>query len=119
MTNADQNIAGSFLGKRHEDAFGMQYLEERLNLQKDLLFNLENSQEIIEILKLSDNKDTAREKLTERFGFSHSQIQNLFRVRFNMFTQEEIEEIKKDIARIENHAHESLIRKPQINIKED
>lgn len=110
-TNVDNFLSGKLLGRRYSDNVKLQFVDERLKLNKDLLFYIENSQEILQVIKESRNKCEAMIKLTEYFNFTQEQISSIFRIRFDMFTFEEIEEIKTDMKKMEDIIEEREKRK--------
>jgi len=100
-TNADGTISGKMLGRRYSENYQLQYVDERLKMNKDLLFYINRSKEILNLIKNSKYKESVNKNLEAHFGFTQQQISSILRIRFDMFTQEEVEDIKNDIDIIE------------------
>lgn len=101
VTNADGTMSGNILGRTYSEDIQLEYLDERLKMNRDLLYYIEHSEEILSVIKNSDDKAAVRKNLEEHFGFTQQQIASILRIRFDMFTREEIEDIKADIAKME------------------
>ena len=100
MTNADNANSARIL-TRHSDNYRLKYLKEKLNINKALVFYFEHSEEIMEVIKNSANKETAREILHLRYGFENIEITAILRLRLVMINQSELTEIKREIEEME------------------
>lgn len=101
VTNADGTMSGKMLGRRYSENVQLEYIDKRLTMNRDLLFYIEHSEEILSVIKNSEDKATVKKNLEEHFGFTQQQIASILRIRFDMFTCEEVEGIKADIAEME------------------
>lgn len=100
-TNADGALSGKLLGRLYTENTELENVDKRLELNRELLFYIEHSEDILRIIKSSKDKATARKVLQDRMSLSQQQIASILRLRFDMFTLSEVEEIKEDIRRME------------------
>ncbi len=100
-TNADTSLSGKLLGRRYEDDWRLEYYSESLAMQKDLLRMVEQSDQILNIIRTSRDKAEARKRLMAELDMNAEQVNSVFRIRFEMLTQDEIAGIKEDIEKIE------------------
>ena len=100
-TNADTSLSGRLLGRSYEDDWRFEYCKERLAMQKDLLRMVEQSDQILDIIRKSRDKAEARVRLMAELNMNAEQVNSAFRIRLEMFTQKEIAEIKEDIEKME------------------
>ena len=70
-------------------------------MQKDLLRMVEQSDQILDIIRKSRDKAEARVRLMAELDMNAEQVNSAFRIRLEMFTQKEITEIKEDIEKME------------------
>ncbi|MHB8936466.1 DNA topoisomerase (ATP-hydrolyzing), partial [Rectinema subterraneum] len=79
--------------------------EERAHILRGLVIALQNIDEVVAIIKASQNVDTAKTNLRERFGLSDAQAQAIVDMRLGRLTSLETEkllaELKETEARIE------------------
>lgn len=102
-TNADTSLGGKLLGRDYRDDWRLEYYKESLAMQKDLLYVIEHSEQVLGIIRQSGDKDEARRRLMAELNMDMEQVNSVFRIRFEMFTQDEIAGIKEDIEKIEQH----------------
>ncbi|MDO4544196.1 MAG: DNA gyrase subunit A [Clostridia bacterium] len=103
---------------------------ERLHILEGLLKALDNIDEVIEIIKTSENPATAKERLIARFGFSERQTQAILDMRLQRLTGlerdrilEEDMQLKERVAYLESvlsdeHLLYGIIREEALRIKE-
>ena len=94
-------MSGRMLGRRYDDDCRIDYLENRLQMYRSLLYIIEHSDEITAIIKSAEDEADARRLLMEKLGFSLSLANSALLVRFQCFTKKEIREIEEDIAEME------------------
>jgi len=82
--------------------------KERAHILEGLVIAQDNIDEVIEIFRTSPNTQTARERLTERFGLTDEQTQAIAQMTLSRLTglererlEQELAEIKKKIAEYE------------------
>ncbi|MDO4565172.1 MAG: DNA gyrase subunit A [Clostridia bacterium] len=103
---------------------------ERLHIIEGLLIALDNIDEVIEIIKKSENPNVAKERLMARFGLSERQTQAILDMRLQRLTglerekiMEEDRQLKERVAYLESilqdeHLLLSIIREEALAIKE-
>ncbi len=99
--DVENNISSRILQRRYEENTYLEYAKKRLELDKKLLMYIDNSTEIIELIKKS-NKDNVRENLMNRFDYNRDDVDNILRINFGIMTMTDIENIKKDILELES-----------------
>jgi DNA gyrase subunit A len=72
--------------------------EARAHILQGLLIALENLDAIIELIRASRDRDTAREQLVERFALSHIQATAILDLRLSQLTALEADSIKQEHA---------------------
>jgi hypothetical protein len=90
-TNADGSIYGNMLGKWPKRS---EYYDEGLEELNDTIFYIEHAEEIIGIIKLSEDLDEARASMMSQYDIPVHKANNMLRLRFGMFTKQELAEIK-------------------------
>ncbi len=84
--------------------YDLRKAEERAHILEGLKIALENIDEVVEIIKASDNVDTARTRLMERFSLSEQQAQAILDMRLqrltSLETQKILDELREILARI-------------------
>lgn len=93
----DTGITGEMLGNAYFNDARFDYVEQRIVLYKELVNYIENSSRIFEIISTSRNKEVARHRLRNEYGYNDEQISFIFRIRFDMLTISETEILKNDI----------------------
>lgn len=85
--------------------YDLRKAEERAHILEGLKIALENIDEVIKIIKESENVDSARSRLIDRFGFSEVQAQAILDMRLQKLTSLEtlkiLEELRELLALIE------------------
>lgn len=99
-TNADEGIASRMLARRYDENYHLEYVDERLEMDKKLLGYIENSSAIIDVIK-SSTRENVRTNLEEKFGYTQKEIQNILRINFAMMTAEDVEKIREEIPKFE------------------
>ncbi len=102
---------------RRRSEYELKKAKARAHILEGLKIALENIDEVVEIIKKSDNVNIARANLMERFDFSEIQAQAILDMRLQKLTSletqkilDELTEIKKYIAYLEDLlAHEEKI----------
>lgn len=102
-TNADESISARVLNRRYDENYQLEYYNNKLEMDKQLLGYIENAAAIIDIIKNS-TKENVRANLEEKLGYSQKEIHNILRINFGMMTAEDVEDIKMEIAKIEEIA---------------
>lgn len=100
VTNTDESISARVLNRKYDENYQLEYYDNRLEMDKQLLEYIENSTAIIDVIKNS-TKENVRENLEKKLGYSQKEIHNILRINFGMMTAEEIENIKMEIEKIE------------------
>ncbi len=75
--------------------------EERAHILRGLVVALQNIDEVIAIIKSSKNIDSAKSRLSERFGLSDMQAQAIVDMRLGRLTSLETEKILAELKEIE------------------
>lgn len=99
-TNADEGISARVLNRRYAENYQLEYYDNKLEMDKQLLGYIENAPAIINVIKNS-TKENVRANLEEKLGYSQKEIHNILRINFGMMTAEDVEDIKTEIAKIE------------------
>jgi len=81
--------------------FELRKAEERAHILRGLVIALQNIDEVIAIIKSSKNIDTAKSRLSERFGLSDVQAQAIVDMRLGRLTSLETEKILAELKEIE------------------
>lgn len=111
-TNADESIAAKVLNRRYSENYDLDYCDDRLEMDRQLLGYIENSTAILDVIKRS-TKENVRANLEKELGYSQREIQNILRINFGMMTSEDVKEIKNDILKLEKIIEEREKRKHQ------
>ncbi len=106
-----KDMVREFVRHRHEvvvrrTRFDLRKAEERLHIVKGLLIAQDNIDEVISIIRSSENTETAKLRLQERFGLSEIQSTEIVNMRLRALTglergklQDEHDELMRRIAR--------------------
>src|ERR687889_149454 len=78
--------------------FELRQLEAQVHRLEGLLIALENLDEVIDLIRASRDRDTARSGLMERFGLSHLQAQAILDLRLQSLTSMEADAIRREHA---------------------
>ena len=100
-TNAEGKFSGLLLGRKYEENIRLEYPSDSLQMHKELLGYIEKSDLILAVIKSSVNLADARERLERELGYTQQQIQSIFRLRFELFTKEDVQKIKTVIDNLE------------------
>lgn len=80
--------------KIHE--FELRKIDARLNVVGGLLIALANVDEVVELIRSSNDSDEAKTKLTERFGFNVAQAEAILRLTLGKLMHLEIQSFVKE-----------------------
>lgn len=80
--------------------FDLNKAEERAHILQGLMIALDNIDEVINIIRNSENVAVAKEKLMERFGLSDAQAQAIVDMRLRALTGLEREKLEKEYAEL-------------------
>ncbi len=106
-----KDMVHHFVKHRHEvvvrrTRFDLRKAEERLHIVQGLLIAQDNIDEVIRIIRASENTEAAKQSLMERFGLSEIQATEIVNMRLRALTglergklQNEHDELVKQIAR--------------------
>ncbi|MDR2912007.1 MAG: DNA gyrase subunit A [Alistipes sp.] len=106
-----KDMVREFVKHRHNvvvrrTRFDLRKAEERLHIVQGLLIAQDNIDEVISIIRGSENTDTAKQRLQERFGLSEIQSTEIVNMRLRALTglergklQDEHDELVRRIAR--------------------
>ncbi len=106
-----KDMVHHFVKHRHEvivrrTRFDLRKAEERLHIVQGLLIAQDNIDEVIRIIRASENTETAKTSLMERFGLTEIQATEIVNMRLRALTglergklQNEHDELMKQIAR--------------------
>jgi DNA gyrase subunit A len=106
-----KDMVREFVKHRHEvvvrrTRFDLKRAEERLHIVQGLLIAQDNIDEVISIIRSSENTDVAKERLQERFGLTEIQSTEIVNMRLRALTglergklQDEHDELVRRIAR--------------------
>jgi len=78
--------------------FELRQLEARVHVLEGLLIALDNLDAIIELIRASRDRETAREQLIERFSLTQIQAEAILQLRLSQLTALESDEIKQEHA---------------------
>jgi DNA gyrase subunit A len=86
-----KDLVGNFVRHRHEivvrrTRFDLKKAEERLHIVQGLLIAQDNIDEVISIIRSSENTDTAKTRLIERFALSDIQANEIVNMRLRALT---------------------------------
>ena len=98
--NAEDRLYGGMLNRRNDDA-AVYYYDQRLPMLKDLLYCLEHAEEIIGIIRNSSDRAAASAALQEQLGLSEARARAALRIRFDLFTMDEVEEVRAEVRKAE------------------
>lgn len=107
-TNADGTVFAETLNRRYNENYELEYYDRKIEANKKLLGYIENSTAILAVIK-SSRKEDVRGNLSEKFGYTLEETNNILRINFGMMTAEDIDAIKNETAELEAR----LAKKPQ------
>lgn len=106
-TNADGTWIAEMLNRSYNEDYELEYYNSKIEANKKLLGYIENSTAILDVIK-SSRKEDVRGNLSEKFGYTLKETNNILRINFGMMTAEDIDAIKNETAELEAR----LARKP-------
>lgn len=86
-----KDLIRHFIDHRHEVTirrikYELEQAEKRAHILEGLIIASDNIDEVIEIIKTSDNREHAKNRLIERFALSHEQVQAIVEMRLGQLT---------------------------------
>lgn len=99
-TNADGTVLAETLNRRYDENYELEYYDRKIEANKKLLGYIENSAAILDVIK-SSRKEDVRGNLSEKFGYTLEETNNILRINFGMMTAEDIDAIKNETAELE------------------
>ncbi len=100
--NAYGDITAKILGRKYSENNDLEYTKKRLQMDKELLGYIENSTKILDVIKNSRDQKDVRKNLEEKLGYTQNEIASILRLRFDSFTQDEVDAIKEEIKKLES-----------------
>jgi DNA gyrase subunit A len=96
-----RDMISEFVAFRHEvvirrTRFDLRKAEERAHILEGLIIASDNIDEVIEIIKSSASPDSARERLSERFGLSEIQTRAIVDMRLRQLTGLEQDKLRAE-----------------------
>ena len=91
--------------------FDLKKIRERINIIDGLLIAIANIDEVVSLIRNSDDKKEAKEKLIERFGFNEGQVEAILKMTLSRLIHLEIQSFKdeKEKLLIEQDYHEKVL----------
>ncbi|MCC6155960.1 MAG: DNA gyrase subunit A, partial [Candidatus Hydrogenedentes bacterium] len=83
---------------RRRTEFDLRKAEERAHIVEGLLKAIDHIDEVIAIIRASETPESARDRLIERFQFTHIQANEILAMRLRRLTGLEREELEKEYA---------------------
>lgn len=95
--------------------FDLARAEEREHIVKGLVIALAHIDEVIKIIKNSDDKQDAVQKLTENFELSEKQANAILEMKLSRLTGLEVEKLNEELAELESTIKElhSILESPE------
>jgi DNA gyrase subunit A len=98
-----RSVIHNYVGHQREvivrrSKYELRQLEAQVHRLEGLLIALENLDEVIELIRASRDRDTARAGLMERFELSHLQAQAILDLRLQSLTSMEADAIRREHA---------------------
>lgn len=81
--------------------FDLRRAHEREHILKALIIALDNIDEVIKIIRSSEDTDAAKRGLEERFGFDEAQSQAIVDMQLKRLTHLQIEDLKRELEELE------------------
>lgn len=100
-TNAEELHNGMLYGRMYEENIKLEYYDDLLKMNKELLGYIDNSHLILDVIRNSNDLAEARTNLEIKLGYSQRQIDSILRLRFELFTKTDMERINNEIQKLE------------------
>lgn len=100
--------------KIHE--FDLQKIAARINIIDGLLLAIANIEEVVEIIKSSNDKIDAKEKLVNRFGFNEPQVDAILKMTLSRLINLEVQSFKDERDKLKAKAEEIQAILDDINL---
>lgn len=104
--------------KIHE--FNLEKIAARINIIDGLLLAIANIEDIVEIIKSSNNKDVAKKRLIERFNFNELQVDAILKMTLSRLINLEIQSFKdeKNKLKVEEETILAILNNKELLFKE-
>ena len=86
---------------KRKTQFDLKKAEERMHIVKGLVIALANIDEVIKIIKEADDKEDAREKLTQNFELDDIQANAILDMKLSKLTSLEVEKLNEEYKELE------------------
>ena len=84
--------------------YDLQKIAARINIIEGLLLAIANIEEVVEIIKGSSNKEGAKIKLIDRFGFNEAQVDAILKMTLSRLINLEVQSFKDEKNKLEAEA---------------
>ena len=84
--------------------YDLQKIAARINIIEGLLLAIANIEEVVEIIKGSSNKEGAKIRLIDRFGFNESQVDAILKMTLSRLINLEVQSFKDEKNKLEAEA---------------
>ena len=100
--------------------YHLKKIEARINIIDGLLLAIANIDEVVNIIRNSDNKDEAKVSLMNRFGFNEPQVEAILKMTLSKLIHLEVGSFKdeKEKLLLEKEGHESVLNSKELLYKE-
>ena len=100
--------------------YHIRIIDDRVNIIDGLLLAIANIDEVVEIIRNSDDKDEAKSKLMARFDFNEPQVSAILKMTLSRLIHLEIQSFKDEKAKIlaEKENHIEILNNKELLYKE-
>ena len=100
--------------------YHLKKIDNRINIIDGLLVAIANIDEVVELIRHSDDKDEAKTKLIERFGFNDAQADAILKMTLSKLIHLEIGSFKDEKEKLltEKAEHEAVLNSKELLYKE-
>ena len=100
--------------------YHLKKIEARINIIDGLLLAIANIDEVVNIIRNSDDKDEAKVSLMNRFGFNEPQVEAILKMTLSKLIHLEVGSFKdeKEKLLLEKEEHESVLNSKELLYKE-
>lgn len=100
--------------------YHLKKIDNRINIIDGLLIAIANIDEVVELIRHSDDKDEAKAKLIERFGFNDAQADAILKMTLSKLIHLEIGSFKDEKEKLlaEKAEHEAVLNSKELLYKE-
>lgn len=95
----------------HIHNFELKKIEARINIINGILIALADIDEVVQIIRNSENKNDSKQKLIQRFGFNETQIDAILKITLAKLSHLEIQSFKDEKNKLleEKKYHENIL----------